>query len=140
MQATGPMDVGTTPNPSPTPNPAASSTSPTTYARFTLTKRYAGPLQAEAHGEMFTGGDPKAGNAGYVAIETVTGMLETPAGAAAGSFQLMQLGVLTGGSPDLRCLVVPGSATGSLAGLSGTMQFDRTPDGKHTYTFDYTLP
>lgn len=130
MQVTGPMEVQTHPDPD-----AASG-----YSRLILTKRYSGALEAAAGGEMLTGGDPKTGTAGYVAIELVTGTLDGAHGPQEGTFQLMQFGTLIDGNPELRCVVVPGSGTAALAGLAGTMQLARTPDGKHTYTLDYTLP
>jgi len=43
--------------------------------RFTINKTIHGDLEATTAGEMFTGGDPKQGAAGYVAIEVVTGTL-----------------------------------------------------------------
>jgi hypothetical protein len=36
-------------------------------------------------------------------------------------------------------MVVPDSATGDLAGLTGTMTI-KIEEGKHFYEFDYTLP
>ena len=44
-------------------------------ARFSIDKTLHGDLEATTKGEMFTAGDPKAGAAGYVAIETVSGTL-----------------------------------------------------------------
>src|SRR5579859_5889712 len=43
--------------------------------RFSIDKEIHGDLEATTKGEMFSGGDPKAGAAGYVAIELVTGAL-----------------------------------------------------------------
>ena len=43
--------------------------------RFSIDKQIHGDLEATTKGEMFTGGDPKQGLAGYVAIEMVTGTL-----------------------------------------------------------------
>jgi hypothetical protein len=43
--------------------------------RFSIDKEIHGDLEATTRGEMFSGGDPKAGAAGYVAIEMVTGTL-----------------------------------------------------------------
>ena len=128
MQATGPFDVTVQPE---VPNHA---TAPP-YTRMLLRKHYHGPLEAEAQGEMLTGGDFKTGSAGYVAMETVTGTLD----GHAGTFQLMQIATMDAGKPELRCLVVPGSGTGALAGLAGTCKLDPS-GGKHTYTLDYTLP
>ena len=126
MQATGPMEVQTTPDPD----------AATGYSRFILTKRYSGALEASAGGEMLTGGDPKTGTAGYVAFELVTGTLDGRQGA----FQLMQFGTLISGNPELRCVVVPGSGTAELNGLAGSMELARTPDGRHTYTLEDTVP
>ena len=40
---------------------------------------------------------------------------------------------------DLGIQVVPDSATGELAGLSGTMHII-IEEGQHSYVFDYALP
>lgn len=139
MHANGSMDVTVTP----VVNSATPST-PAPYPRFSLRKHYNGPLEAEAIGEMLSGGDPRAGTAGYVAMETVTGTLD----GRTGSFQLMQMGTMDAGKtasdgkplpPELRAIIVPGSGAGALKGLNGTMQIDNN-GGKHTYIFNYTLP
>lgn len=124
MHATGPFDVAVKPESAGPP-----------YPRMTLTKHYHGALEAQAGGEMLTGGDFKAGNAGYIAMETVTGTLD----GRIGTFQLMQMGTMAAGKPELRCVVVPGSGTGALSGLTGTCTLDPS-GGQHTYTLDYALP
>ena len=43
---------------------------------MSLEKQYHGALEASSIGEMLAGGNQKAGSAGYVAFETVTGSLE----------------------------------------------------------------
>ena len=93
MHATGSMDVTV----APVINPATPET-PAPYPRYSLKKHYSGPLEADALGEMLSGGDPRSGTAGYVAMETVTGSLD----GRAGSFQLMQMGTMEAGklSPD----------------------------------------
>ena len=126
MHANGPFDVEIRPD-------AAVTAS---YGRMVLTKQYHGPLEATAKGEMLMGGNPQSGTAGYVAFETVTGTLD----GHAGTFQIMQFGTMQAGKPDLRCAVVPGSGTGALTGLTGTMTLDRAADGKHTYNLTYSLP
>ncbi len=140
MHATGPFDVTV----APVINPATPET-PAPYPRYSLKKHYSGPLEADALGEMLSGGDPRSGTAGYVAMETVTGSLPT---GTQGSFQLMQMGTMEAGKltpegkpvpPELRAVVVPGSGTGALKGLTGTLRIDNNA-GKHTYTLDYTLP
>jgi len=65
-------------------------------SRFSIDKEIHGDLEATTKGEMFSGGDPKLGVAGYVAIEVVTGTL----GGRQGSFALQHSGQWTrvGGS------------------------------------------
>jgi hypothetical protein len=43
------------------------------------------------------------------------------------------------GRPELAISVVPGTGTGGLAGLSGTMAI-RIEGGRHLYMFEYDLP
>ncbi len=76
--------------------------------RFELDKTFHGDLQGAGSGVMLTGGDPQAGAAGYVAIETVHGSLAH----RQGSFALQQFGLLRDGSQTLHYEVVPGSGTG----------------------------
>lgn len=103
---------------------------------MTLRKHYNGPLQASAVGEMLAGGNQKAGSAGYVALETVTGTLD----GRAGSFSVMQFGLMSAGKLEMRVEIVPGSGIGDLNGILGSMKIDFGPQGEHFYTLDYTLP
>jgi hypothetical protein len=59
-------------------------------ARYSINKVITGDLEATTTGEMFSGGDPKADEAGYVAIEVVTGRLA----GKHGSFALQHLGTM----------------------------------------------
>ena len=138
MHATGSMDITVTPIVN-----SASQGTPAPYPRFSLRKHYSGSLEADALGEMLSGGDPRSGTAGYVAMETVTGTLD----GRAGSFQFMQIGTMEVSNagpdgkplpPELRALVVPGSGTGALTGLTGTLHLINNA-GRHTYTLNYTL-
>jgi hypothetical protein len=56
-----------------------------------------------------------------------------------GSFALVHRGIMDGGRADLSVTVVPGSGTGRLAGLAGTMTIG-VEGGRHFYTFEYDLP
>jgi hypothetical protein len=40
----------------------------------------------------------------------------------------------------MNIVVVPDSGTGELTGISGKLTIDIAAGGKHSYTFDYTLP
>lgn len=127
--AAGPFDVKTT------PLAADDAISGTLIGRYSLVKQYHGDLDAASKGEMLGAGDPSSGNAGYVAIEQVTGTLN----GHTGSFALQHIGAMDGSGLRLSVAVVPGSGTGQLTGIAGTLIITNV-SGKHSYTFDYTLP
>jgi hypothetical protein len=118
-----------------TPLAADDATMGTLIGRYSAVKQYHGDLDATAKEEMISAGDPSTGNAGYVAIEQVTGTLN----GHTGSFALQHNGVMEGGSYKLSVTVVPGSGTGQLTGLAGTLTIIIAA-GKHSYTFEYALP
>jgi hypothetical protein len=125
-RATGPFDVKVTPQEDKT-DPA--------IGRHVLDKQFHGDLEATSKGEMLSTGGAK-GTGGYVAIEIVTGTL----GGRTGTFALQHSGSMIDNAFTLIITVVPGSATGQLAGLTGKMNITIAPGGKHTYDFDYALP
>ncbi len=107
---------------------------------FELSKTFHGDLQGTGAGVMLSGGDPQAGAAGYVAIETVDGSL----GGRQGSFALQQFGSLHCGSlhcgsQTLHYEVVPGSGSGQLDGLTGILHLNIDEDGTHRYELEYEL-
>jgi hypothetical protein len=104
-------------------------------SRFSIDKEIHGDLEATTKGEMFGGGDYKTGSAGYVAIEVVTGKLA----GKQGTFAIQQMGIMDAKGPHLTAMVVPGSGTGELKGLTGTLTIDPS-NGQHTYDLEYTLP
>jgi hypothetical protein len=103
--------------------------------RHSLAKTFQGGLEGTSVGEMLSAGTATPGSAGYVAIETVTGLLE----GKAGTFRLQHSGILNRGEGSLHIQVIPDSGTDALTGLSGTMQIVIAPGGAHSYVFDYTL-
>ncbi len=103
-------------------------------ARWAITKTYAGPLTATARAVMLSAGNPASGSAGYAAIERVDGTLD----GQAGSFALVHNATMDKGSPAMRVTVVPGSGTGALAGITGTLTI-RIEGGHHFYDLDYDL-
>ncbi len=105
------------------------------WKRFSMEKHFQGSLEGTSAGEMIAAGDPKTGEAGYVAIETVTGKLD----GKKGSFALQQFATMSGGGQKLEVTVTPGSGTGELAGIAGTFTI-QVANGQHSYTLDYTLP
>ena len=115
LRADGTFDVKTT------PLPPDELTGGPAIGRYALSKQF--------HG------DPTQGQAGYVAIEIVTGTLRE----RSGSFALQHSGVMQNGQFALKVAVVPGSGTRQLAGIAGTMTISSAAD-IHSYSFDYTLP
>jgi len=103
--------------------------------RFSIDKEIHGDLEATTKGEMFSGGDPKAGAAGYVAIEVVTGTLA----GKHGSFALQQMATMSAAGMKIEVVVVPGSGTAELKGISGTFVIT-IAEGKHSYDLEYELP
>lgn len=106
---------------------------------MSLDKVYHGELDATAHGQMMSAGDPATGNAGYVAIERITGKLVTPTGTRTGSFALMQNATMaTGNKPEMTVTIVPGSGTGELSGIYGSLTI-LIAAGKHSYVLSYAF-
>jgi len=103
--------------------------------RFSIDKMIAGDLDGTTKGEMFPGGDPKQGAAGYVAIEMVNGTLNGKKGA----FALQHSATMDSSGMKMQVIVVPGSGTGQLTGISGAFNI-RIENGQHFYDFDYALP
>jgi hypothetical protein len=104
-------------------------------SRFSIDKQIHGDLEATSKGEMFSGGDPKQGVAGYVAIEVVTGTLK----GKNGSFALQHTATMDQSGPKMSVIIVPGSGTSELKGISGTFDIQIT-NGQHSYDLEYTLP
>jgi hypothetical protein len=104
-------------------------------ARYSGDKQIHGDLEATGKGEMLSGGDPKTGMAGYVAMEVVTGTLA----GKHGSFVLQHSGTMDSSGAKMSVMVTPGSGTGDLKGIAGTFTI-RMEGGQHFYDFDYTLP
>lgn len=103
--------------------------------RMLLAKTWSGDLAGEGHGEMLSAGDPTTGSAGYVAVEVVTGTLQ----GRAGSFAFQQYGVMRPSGQQLTYEIVPGSGTGELTGIDGTLALT-IDDRGHSYALTYDLP
>ena len=105
-----------------------------TVGRMAIDKQFHGGIEGTSKGQMLTAMTLVESSAGYVAIERVSGTLD----GRAGTFALQHSGTMTRGVPQLTITVVPDSATGRLAGLTGKMTIN-IADGKHSYDFEYTL-
>jgi hypothetical protein len=103
--------------------------------RFDFDKTFTGELSARGHGLMLSAGDPREGEAAYIAIETLEGRL----GERWGGFAFAQLGTMHDGAAVQHYEVVPGSGHGELAGITGSLALTVDPDGTHRYELAYEL-
>ena len=117
-----------------TPETLSDTAAQSGLGRLSLAKRYHGPLDAGAQGEMLSVRAGVPGSAGYVALERVEGTLD----GRHGSFYLQHSGTMTRGAPSLSVTVVPDTGTGQLQGLSGSLAI-RIEEGKHYYDFTYDI-
>ena len=120
MKATGTFDVKITPQ--------SSDLAPEgpNLGRMSLDKQF--------HGDLTAAGLAVKESAAYSAVERVSGTLH----GKKGSFALQHTGIMDRGQPSLVITVVPDSATGDLAGLTGKM--DIIIEGKqHSYVFEYEI-
>ncbi len=104
-------------------------------ARMLLYKEFHGALEAIAHGEMMAAHEPLTGAGVYVAIDRVTGTLD----GRSGSFLMAHRGIRNADGQELSIIIVAGSGTGQLAGITGTVGI-QIEEKKHFYTIDYSLP
>ena len=125
---TGPFDVKLSPLAPYNTDPDAR------LGRMAIDKQFHGALEAASKGEMLSTGSAR-GSGGYVAMERVTGVL----GGRHGSFALQHHATMDAGTPILDIIVVPGSGTGELAGLTGRMMIHIAPGGAHSYDFEYEI-
>src|SRR5437868_14028831 len=130
QHAAGPFDVKLTPQ-----QPDSDVAKAANLGRMTIDKQFHGDLNATSKGEMIAAQTEVKGSAGYVAIERVTGTLK----GHGGSFALQHSATMSRGVPDLSIIVVPDSGTSELKGITGKMDIIIAPDGKHSYTFDYSI-
>jgi len=102
-----------------------------------LSKTFTGDLIGTAEGTMLSAGSLTPGNAAaYVAIDQVTGTLA----GEAGGFMLIHRGTIDkSGASDLSVIIAPGSGTGALEGISGSLAIERR-DGQHFYDLTCVLP
>jgi hypothetical protein len=106
-------------------------------AKVVVKKAFKGDLEGSSTAELLMcQADPNdyLAGAGYVASEVVTGSLSN----RTGSF-VIQHGGVSGGDAEPHTFghIIPGSGTGELTGLLGSVEISRTPDGKHTLLLDY---
>ena len=109
-------------------------------ARLTSDKTWHGDFEGVSHGEMITGSTASTGSMAYVAIERMTGKLNGRQGSFTFAHRASMMKGDAASAGDLSVTVVPSSGTGELAGLSGSLMIHIDAQGKHTWTFEYSLP
>lgn len=130
QRATGSFDVKVVPQ-----KPDTQIARAANLSRLTIDKRFHGDLEGASKGEMLALQTDVKGSAGYVALERVTGKLA----GKQGSFVLQHSATMHKGEADAKITVVPDSATGELAGLTGKMVITVAEDGAHNYEFDFKI-
>ena len=107
--------------------------------RYQIDKVWLGDWSGASKGEMLSSYTESTGAMAYVAMEQMTGKL----GGKSGSFYLAHRATMTKGdaaSGEMNIVVVKGSGTGELVGLSGQLTIIIDGAGKHSYVFAYQLP
>jgi hypothetical protein len=104
--------------------------------RSHIVKTFHGDLEATSTVEMLSVQAPVDGQgAGYVALETIRGTLA----GRSGTFAVLHQGTMVGSDYTARWPISPGSGTGELAGITGEVRIEISPDGAHTLRLDYEL-
>ena len=109
-------------------------------SRLTSDKTWHGDFEGVSHGEMITGSTERTGSMAYVAIERMTGKLNGRQGGFTFTHRASMMKGEAISTGDLSVTVVPNSGTGELTGISGSLMIHIDAQGKHTWTFDYSLP
>lgn len=116
-----------------TPEPPYSDRDGVTLARATFDKTFHGPLSAKGEVQFLS---VRAGtDAAYVALERIEGTLD----GRAGSFVATHKAQASSTGRTLVIEIVPGTGTGELRGITGTIDIEIV-EGKHHYAVDYALP
>ncbi len=121
--------------PASVPSPAIETAVPVGVA--TMDKRFEGEVAGRA-ATLFTSAFDQSANTGtYVAMESFEGTLHGQAGA----FNFAHSATMVAGDRqgDFFVIIVPGSGTGELAGITGTGGIAIDADGTHRIWFDYDL-
>jgi hypothetical protein len=104
----------------------------------TMTKQFTGEVDGRS-ATLFTAAFDQASGVGtYLAMESFEGRLGDRAGTVNFAHSATTLG--DGGRAGDYFVIVPGSGTGDLAGITGSGGLTVDPDGTHRVWFDYDLP
>jgi hypothetical protein len=101
-------------------------------ARVSVTKSFSGDIAGEGTLEYLMAYG-KDGSASFIGLERVVGRIRD----RSGSFVLQHTGTFEGGTATATWVVVPGSGTGDLQGLSGEGGFASAHAEEYLMTLDY---
>jgi hypothetical protein len=133
MRASGTFEVADF-TPVPVPGPQLQTAVPVGVA--TMDKTYEGEVVGRSTTLFTSAFDESTAMGTYVAMESFDGAL----GGRAGSFNFAHSKTTSGASPqDEFFVIVPGSGTSELAGISGSGGIKVDADGTHRIWFDYEL-
>ncbi|WP_033289073.1 DUF3224 domain-containing protein [Amycolatopsis jejuensis] len=102
----------------------------TAFARVVIAKTFTGALEGTSRVEMLTASNETS--RAYVAFERFSGAVD----GKKGTFVLRH----TAGDEGLSLLLLPGSGTDELRGISGSAGIVVDDGGQHTFTLTYELP
>lgn len=129
--ATGSFEVTVTPE---AQAPAPAGGLPT--SRMALAKTFSGGMMGHATGTMLAAGTPGPGTvAAYVAVDQFSGSVD----GKPGGFLLLHRATMSSAGPEMSVTIAPGSGTGALAGIAGTLAIE-VSGGVHRYDLAYSLP
>ncbi|WP_033257573.1 MULTISPECIES: DUF3224 domain-containing protein [Kitasatospora] len=121
----------------PAPVPAGEVVTASGVGVATMRKEFRGELEGRSDTLFTSAFDHAAGVGTYLAMESFAGALH----GAAGSFNFAHSATTLGTARDDEYFViVPGSGTGALAGITGTGGIEVDADGTHRIRLDYELP
>lgn len=108
---------------------------PTGHLR--MRKVYSGEVAGRSVTQFTSAFDQASGVGTYVALESFEGAVE----GRTGSFNFVHAASTSGQDrADEYGLIVRGSGTGALVGISGTVSLTIDDEGTHHMTFDYVIP
>ncbi|MFB7721783.1 DUF3224 domain-containing protein [Nocardia sp. NPDC056100] len=135
MQVTGTFSVKSFVPTEVVPDPAVATAVPVGVVQ--MEKQFEGEVAGRAATLFTSAFDQAAGVGTYVAMESFEGALAGRAGA----FNFAHSATTSGTDRSNEYfIIVPGSGTGELAGITGTGSITVDADGTHHISFEYELP
>ncbi|MCT7351352.1 DUF3224 domain-containing protein [Streptomyces sp. 15-116A] len=121
----------------PAPVPGSSIETALSVGVATMEKQYDGEITGRSATLFTSAFDEPTGTGTYVAMESFEGTLHD----RTGTFNYAHTATMSGGTRqgDFHVVIVPGSGTGKLTGITGTGGMAIDEDGTHRIWFDYDL-